>query len=136
MQFSKIIGAFFAPLMLTAHIAHADPIPPENQVVIDHLINKYEAQCQAEQPKYPGIDDDLDEPIIGVLTVPPDNIYQIELDTEGKTGTVLYPEFHCSNVGWGWCGTGGCGFYIIVDGVTFRRQVSFEPQSITPNFDS
>lgn len=131
MKIIKKIVIFSAPLMLIAHLTHADPIPPENQTIIDGLISKYQSQCNAEQANFRGIDDDLDAPLVGVLTLQEDNIYQIEIDTSGKQATVLYPEFHCTNVGWGWCGTGGCGFYIVVDGVLFQRQVSFAPQSIT-----
>jgi hypothetical protein len=89
-------------------------------------------QCDEMQPKQPDIDaEDLDAPTIGELTLDPSSIYEIQITQSGKTATVLYPEFHCSNFGYGWCGTGGCGFYIIVNGKAYYRQGGFRPQGVS-----
>jgi hypothetical protein len=107
-----------------ADAAEADPM-------VDFIIEQFQEQCDAEQANFRGIDDDLDAPLQGVLRLSDDAIYDIALTSDGLSGTVLYNEFHCTNVGYGWCGTGGCGFHIIVDGVTFYRRGGFRPSSLT-----
>jgi hypothetical protein len=39
-------------------------------------------------------------------------------------------------VGYPWCGSGGCGFYIIVDGITYVREGGFNPTSVTFEYGS
>jgi hypothetical protein len=104
--------------------AQADPM-------LDSIIAKFQEQCDVEQANYRRIDDDLDAPLRGTLRLSDDAIYDIALTPDGVTGTVLYNEFHCTNIGYGWCGTGGCGFHIIVDGIAFFRQGGFRPSSVT-----
>ena len=62
---------------------------------------------------------------------PLDNtIYEIQLTPDGKTGTVVYPAFWCEHAGHPFCGTGGCGFYIIVDEKIFGRRGGHRPHSV------
>jgi hypothetical protein len=79
--------------------------------------------CRSQQAYFRDADDDLDAPLQGQLTLAEDAVYEIELTPDGMTGTVVYNEFHWTNMGYAWCGTGGCGFHIIVDGVVRLEQV-------------
>jgi hypothetical protein len=98
---------------------------------IDDIVQQFQAECDSEQASFRGVDDDLDTPLQGQLTLAEDAIYEIELTPDGMTGTVVYNEFHCTNVGYAWCGSGGCGFHIVVDGVTYERRTGFRPFSAT-----
>jgi hypothetical protein len=99
--------------------------------VIDDIVQQFQAQCDAEQAYFLDADDDVVEPLQGHLTLAEDAIYEIELTPDGMTGTVVYNEFHCTNIGYAWCGSGGCGFHIIVDGVAYQRRTGFRPFSAT-----
>lgn len=101
----------------------------ENQLAINRLIEKYQNQCDNAQKNFRDIDSDVDAPLQGKLTLSEDAIYQVIIHGSGKTSLVLYPEFQCENIGYAWCGTGGCGFYLAVDGRIFHRQIGFRPQS-------
>ena len=105
----------------------------DNAAQIDEIVQYYQAQCDEEQASVlPEIDEDeTDKPEKGVLTLAPDSIYDIQITPTGKQATVLVPQFHCSNIGHAWCGSGGCGFYLIVDGTTYFRQGAFSPTSVT-----
>jgi len=98
---------------------------------IDDIVQQFQTQCDAEQASFRGVDDDLNTPLQGQLTLAEDATYQIELTPDGMTGTVVYNEFHCTNIGYAWCGSGGCGFHIIVDGVAYQRLTGFRPISVT-----
>jgi hypothetical protein len=105
----------------------------DNALQIDEIVQHYQAQCDEEQASVlPDIDaEELDKPEKGVLTLAPDNIYDIQITPSGKHATVLVPEFHCSNIGHAWCGSGGCGFYLVVDGKTYYHVGGFGPTSVT-----
>jgi hypothetical protein len=98
---------------------------------VDDIVQQFQTQCDAEQAYFLDADDDLDAPVQGQLTLAEEAIYEIALTPDGMTGTVLYNEFHCSNIGYAWCGSGGCGFHIIVDGVAYQRRTGFRPISVT-----
>lgn len=115
---------------LCATSAHADDTSPENKATIDSILAGYQAECTAEQAYYRTTEEDEASSQVGELKVPEGTIYQIDLDVAGKTATVIYPEFRCENAGWKWCGTGGCGFHLVVDGMNFQRKDGFRPQSI------
>ena len=99
------------------------------QASIDLIIQDYNRSCHAEQSDVPRIDEDPIEPSYMLVTLDPVNIYEIQIDGSGSTATVLYPSFHCKNFGYGSCGTGGCGFFLIVDDQVFFRSGGFEPHS-------
>ena len=120
-------GLLFVVSIL-ASAAEADPM-------VDFIIEQFQRQCDAEQANFRGIDADLAAPLQGVLSLSEDAIYDIALTPDGVTGTVLYNEFHCTNIGY-WCGSGGCGFHIIVDGVVFFRRSGFRPTSVTQGDDT
>lgn len=125
---SAFCGSLFGVCIL-AGTAEADPM-------VDFIIEQFQEQCDAEQANFRGIDDDLDAPLQGVLSLSEDAIYDIALTPDGFTGTVLYNEFHCTNIGYGWCGSGGCGFHLIVDGIAFFRRSGFRPSSVTQGDDT
>jgi hypothetical protein len=105
----------------------------ENAAQIDEIVQYYQAQCDEEQASVlPEIDEeDTDKPENGVLTLAPDSIYDIQITPSGKQATALVPQFHCSSIGHAWCGSGGCGFFLIVDGTTYFRDGGFNPTSVT-----
>lgn len=105
----------------------------DNAAQIDEIVEYYQAQCDEEQASVlPDIDaDELDKPEKGVLTLDTENIYDIQITPSGKHATVLVPEFHCSNIGHAWCGSGGCGFYLVVDDKTYFQPAGFGPTSVT-----
>jgi hypothetical protein len=104
-----------------------------NAAQIDEIVQHYQARCDEEQASVlQDIDaEELDRPKKGVLTLAPDNIYDIQITPSGKHATVLVPEFHCSNIGHAWCGSGGCGFYLVVDSKTYYHEGGFGPTSVT-----
>ena len=73
--------------------------PVQADPMVDFIIEQFQEQCDAEQANFRGIDDDLDAPLRGVLSLSEDAIYDIALTPSGVTGTVLYNEFHCTNIG-------------------------------------
>ncbi len=105
----------------------------DNAPQIDKIVQYYQAQCDEEQESVlPDIDaEELDKTEKGVLTLANDNIYDIQITPSGKQATVLVPEFHCSNIGHAWCGSGGCGFYLVVDDKTYFQPAGFGPTSVT-----
>lgn len=105
--------------------------PVQADPMVDFIIDQFQEQCDAGQADFRGIDDDLDAPLTGTLTLSADSIYDLQLTADGVMGKVVYNNFRCTNMGYAWCGSGGCGFHIIVDGVAFYRQGGFRPQSVT-----
>lgn len=105
----------------------------DNAAQIDEIVQYYQGQCDEEQASVlPEIDENgTDKPEKGVLTLAPNSIYDIQITPSGTHATVFVPEFHCSNIGHAWCGSGGCGFYLIVDETIYFRQGAFSPTSVT-----
>jgi hypothetical protein len=125
------VAATLLPLVALAEANSLARI--DNAPQIDKIVQHYQAQCDEEQASVlPDIDaEELDKTEKGVLTLAPDNIYDIQVTPSGKHATVLVPEFHCANVGHAWCGSGGCGFYLVVDSKTYYHEGGFGPTSVT-----
>ena len=101
-----------------------------NKAALIKLLQGYQQECTDMQEL--DIDaEDLSKPPVGKLTLDPSNIYDLQIHTSGTTATVLYPSFHCENYGYPYCGSGGCGFYLIVDGKVFHRSGGFKPRVVT-----
>lgn len=101
-----------------------------NNAALITLLQEFQQECTDMQEL--DIDaEDLSKPPVGKLTLDPSNIYDLQIHTSGTTATVLYPSFHCENYGFPFCGTGGCGFYLIVDGKVFYRPGGFKPHVVT-----
>ena len=120
-QLTVCVAATLLPLVALAETNSVARI--DNAGQIDEIVQYYQAQCDEEQASVLlEIDEeDPDKPKKGVLTLAPDSIYDIQITPSGKQATVLFSQFHCSNVGYTWCGSGGCGFYLIVDGEIYSR---------------
>ena len=102
----------------------------QRQVVIDAIIanaNEATAQCRSETPPI-----DVD-PALAVITMGENSLFEMQVNPEGKMATVIYNEFSCSLGGYNFCGSGGCGYHIIVDGIVFERGGGYPPFSITDN---
>jgi hypothetical protein len=80
----------------------------------------------------PDIDADLDaSPPKGILKVNEEDIFDIQIDLEGNTATVVHADFGCTNFGRPWCGlSGSCTSFLIVDDVVFEWQGGSRPQSV------
>ena len=102
--------------------------------VLQSILDDYQSQCVAAQASFRDIDYEEDDPIVADLSLPDDYIYEIIINGDGKTATVLYAHFHCTNVGSAWCGSSGCTSYVIIDGTTFQTE-GFKPVSLAVSED-
>lgn len=57
------------------------------------------------------------------------SIYDIKI-AEGQTATVVYKSFTCEGEGHGWCGSGGCGYFIVVNNKIFTRRMGYKPRMV------
>ena len=89
-----------------------------NEETLQYIIADYQDQCEKAQEDFRDIDYDECDPIVAELGLSEDNIYEINIDKDGKTATVLHAAFTCMNVGRSWSGAGGCDTYVIVSGVS------------------
>ena len=104
------------PLLMTisSHSAAAS-----NEETLQYIISDYQDQCEKAQEDFRDIDYKEGDPVVAELELSADNIYEIIIDKDDKTATVLHAAFTCTNVGRSWCGSGGCDSYVIVDGVSY-----------------
>jgi hypothetical protein len=105
-------------------------VPADAQALVAQIFEHYQTECNEMQPDLPAIDEDISDQGPPELRPLESTVYDIQLTPNGKTGTVVYPDFWCENAGHPFCGTGGCGFYIIVDDKVFERQGGHRPHSI------
>ena len=90
-----------------------------NEETLQYIIADYQDQCEKAQEDFRDIDYKEGDPVVAELELSEDNIYEITIDKDGTTATVLHAAFTCTNVGRSWCGSGGCDSYLIVDGVSY-----------------
>ena len=107
--------------------AHAFAGTTEN--TLQYILDDYQAQCVASQ-------EESMEPVprgedlsAVRITVRDESIYEIDITADGKKATVFYANPWCPQIGSGWCGSGGCTSYVIVDGVSFEAS-GFKPMSV------
>lgn len=63
------------------------------------------------------------------------SIYDIEV-AEDRTATVVYRSFTCEGEGRGWCGSGGCGYFIVLGDRIFEGQSGYKPRVVNvPVYD-
>jgi len=108
------------------------PLPifaASNEETLQYIIADYQDQCEKAQEDFRDIDYEEGDPIVAELGLSEDNIYEITIDKDGKTATVLHAAFTCTNVGRSWCGSGGCDSYVIVDGVSYTSR-GWKPMSV------
>ena len=91
----------------------------QNDAALQQLLDDHLAFCVSEQAQFNNVELQEAEPETIQLKLSDDSIYQIDITAEGKKATVLHTNFSCNNIGYAWCGSGGCSSYIIVDGVSF-----------------
>ncbi|MDB4101426.1 hypothetical protein N9567_04815 [Planktomarina temperata] len=97
-----------------SHVAAAS-----NEETLKYIIADYQDQCEKAQQDFRDVDYEESDPVVAELKLSEDNIYEITIDKDGKTATVLHAQFGCTNVGYSWCGSGGCDSYVIVEGVSY-----------------
>lgn len=68
-------------------------------------------------------------PLESVFGIDEGSIYDIEF-ADNQTATVVYKSFTCEGEGHGWCGSGGCGYFIVVGEKIFARQLGYEPSVV------
>lgn len=84
------------------------------------ILSDFQQQCESAQTEVlPEIDAELKKESFANLLVDDGAIYEIEITSGGKKSTVVYTAFNCSNVGYAWCGSGGCRSFLVVDDVVF-----------------
>ena len=101
------------------------PLPTfaaSNQETLQYIIADYQDQCEKAQEDFREIDYEAGDPVVAELELSEDNIYEITIDKDGKTATVLHAEFSCTGIGYFWCGNSSCASYVIVDGVSFTTR--------------
>lgn len=106
-------------------------LPASAQTALDRVIADYQQQCVSAQADIlPEIDADLHPPQAIVLKIDDDAIYEIKVTPEGKMATVVFTSFSCTNIGYAWCGSGGCVSYLIVDEHVFEWEGGGRPMSV------
>jgi hypothetical protein len=100
-----------------------------NEETLQYIIADYQDQCEKAQEDFRDIDYKEGDPVVAELELSEDNIYEITIDKDGTTATVLHAAFTCTNVGRSWCGSGGCDSYLIVDGVSYTAW-GWKPASV------
>lgn len=103
------------------------------QTAVEAIIADYDSQCQAMQGEVlPDIDADLEAPPPkAMLKIDDDAIYEVAINSAGKTATVVHASFGCTNFGRPWCGIGGsCTSYLIVDDTVFEWMGGSRPQAV------
>ena len=90
-----------------------------NEETLQYIIADYHYRCEKVQEDFRDIDHKEHDPTVAEIELSEDNIYEITIDKDGKTATVLHAQFACNSVGYPWCGSGGCETYVIVEGVSY-----------------
>lgn len=101
------------------------------QTAVDRVIADFEAQCDALYAKNLDSDMEVEPSTPKDLEVEASLIYDLLLTPSGQTATIVYAGFYCGSFGRPWCGTGGCGSYLIVGEKVFEwHTVSYPPESV------
>lgn len=98
---------------------------------VERIIAVYSAECDALYAENPDLATDPDPEAAKEFTVDPSLIYELPITPEGMTATVVYTGFSCGWFGRTWCGTAGCGSFLIVGEKVFEwHTVSYPPESV------
>jgi hypothetical protein len=101
------------------------------ETAVDRIIATYSAECDALYADNPDLATDPDPEAAKEFTVDPSLIYDLPITPEGSTATVVYTGFSCGWFGRTWCGTAGCGSYLVVGEKVFEwNTVSYPPESV------
>jgi hypothetical protein len=96
---------------------------------LQYILDVYQAECVASQKESMEAVPEGEDLSAVRIKLDDDSIYEIDITADGKTATVFYANPWCPQIGSGWCGTGGCQSYVIVDGVSFETG-GFKPRSV------
>ena len=75
------------------------PLPifaASNEETLQYIIADYQDQCEKAQEDFRDIDYKEGDPVVADLGLSEDNIYEITIDKNGKTATVLHAYFSCT----------------------------------------
>ena len=117
----RLLGASALSLLVTTS-AVANQRDSENEAAVQEILSKYEMAC-AELSNQQASSS-------GRLSIPQNAIYELPFGNEDHAATVVYLEFQCEGIGYPWCGSGGCGFYIVMGDQIFQRRDGYRPQKI------
>lgn len=120
----RLFGALAVSILVTFSAA-ADPDDSATREAVQAILSAYEEACVADVLAERSNDQKSGPE---QLKVPPDAIYEVPYGADDQTATVVYLEFQCGDGVYPWCGTGGCGFYLLVNGQIFQRHVAFRPR--------
>lgn len=121
----KHLSVLIAFLMTFSSTAGA----ASNAETLQYIIADFQDRCEKAQEDFRDINFKEGDPVVAELGLSEDNIYEITIDKDGKTATVLHAAFSCTNIGYSWCGTSGCDSYVIVDGVSYTSR-GWKPLSV------
>ena len=63
-----------------------------NEETLQYIISDYQDQCEKAQEDFRDIDYKEGDPVVAELELSEDNIYEITIDKDGKTATVLHAQ--------------------------------------------
>lgn len=95
-------------------------------LVVQSIVNWHRQYC------YDNLTDLRDEdriPLESDFGIDEGSIYDIEI-SDTQAATVVYKSFTCEGEGRGWCGSGGCGYFIVVGERIFARRGGYEPSLV------
>ena len=115
---------FILVILLPAHV-----FAGTTESTLQYILDVYQAECVASQKESMEPVPEGEDLSAVRITVHDDSIYEIDITADGKKATVFYANPWCPQIGSGWCGTGGCQSYVIVDGVSFETG-GFKPRSV------
>ena len=117
---TKLILSFLILIISVAQVALADVIPEINRQPAATIIQGYEKECS----------DALGGDVENGLTISVDATFQMTIDENDTSATVLISDFSCGDLSPMWCGSGGCDTHLFVNGKVFVWRVSWAPFSI------
>lgn len=118
----KSVITFFLILFSTIASGQVHPNPIVQSIVDWHRQYCYDNLTDLRNEDYVPSDSDFG--------VDEGSIYDIEI-ADNQTATVIYKSFTCRGEGHGWCGSGGCGYFIVVNDKIFQRKVGFKPRMVS-----
>ena len=82
-------------MTISSHSAAAS-----NEETLQYIIADYQDRCEKAQEDFRDIDYKEGDPVVAELGLSEDNIYEITIDKNGKTATVIHAEFSCTGIGY------------------------------------
>lgn len=121
----------WAPTLLLSMVISGFGAIAHAETAVDRIIATYSAECDALYADNPDLATDPDPEAAKEFTVDPSLIYDLPITATGATATVVYAGFSCGWFGRTWCGTAGCGSYLVVGENVFEwKTVSYPPESV------